>query len=117
MAYLKINKIICEVPEETDKDEIYLMHRGQKIWPEHQKFVRIDVDEIQPIGLKVEIQKTGSLNLELWEYDLASKDDHLGTFHLDIDSLEPAEYTDLLIRNEQFAEHASYFLNWEISND
>jgi Ca2+-dependent lipid-binding protein len=56
------------------------------------------------------------LKLELWEYDVTSKNDHLGTFQLDIQSLEAGKFTELLIRDEKGAKRASYYLNWEISD-
>lgn len=114
MPKLRLSSIICEIPEEDDKDEIYIKFRDKKIWPQKQKFVKVDVDESVLIGLSMPISKTGQLKLELWEYDLASKDDHLGTFHLHVESLEPGHFSELLIRDEQGAKRASYYLNWEI---
>jgi len=116
MPYLKVNSITCEVAEESDKDEIYLIHKGKKVWPPNQKYLKIDVDEVLNIGLKVKIQKPGSLHLELWEYDLGSKDDHLGDFHLEVSKLEPGHHTELLIRNEKGAKQASYYMNWEVTD-
>lgn len=115
MARLKLSSIVCETPEESDKDEIYLIFGGEKIWPLKHKFVKIDFDETLPIGLVMTVDNPGSLKVELWEYDLASKNDHLGTFHLDFKSLEPENFTELLIRDENEAQKASYFLNWEIT--
>ncbi|MFT6866977.1 MAG: Ca2+-dependent lipid-binding protein [Cyclobacteriaceae bacterium] len=116
MPFLKISSIVCEVPEESDKDEIYLMFRDKKIWPQNQKYFKIDVDEILSIDLKISISSPGNLKLELWEYDVTSKNDHLGTFQLDIQSLEAGKFTELLIRDEKGAKRASYYLNWEISD-
>ena len=115
MPVLKLTSIVCEVPEESDKDEIYLKFNDKKIWPPKSKYLKIDVDETLNIGLSVKITKPGTLKLDLWEWDAASRNDHLGTFLLDIPNLEPASYTDLLIRNEKGAERASYYLNWEIA--
>lgn len=115
MPYLTISSIVCEVPEESDKDEIFLIQKGRKIWPKDKRYLKIDVDETLPVGLKLKINKPGKLKLELWDFDLASKNDLLGVFELEITSLEAGGYTDLLLRNEPDAKKASYFLNWEIS--
>ncbi len=115
MPFLRISSIVCEIPEESDKDEIYLVFRDKKIWPKNLKFLKIDVDETLDVGLQVKVTKPGSMKLELWEYDLASPDDHLGSFILDFENLAPASYTDLLLRDEKGAERASYYINWEIS--
>jgi len=52
--------------------------------------------------------------IELWEYDLTTKNDHLGDFHLEINSEEPSTNTTILSRKEDEAEKASYMLNWQI---
>jgi len=114
MPLIKLNSIICECPEETDKDEIYLKFQGQKIWPENKKFIKIDSDETLPIGLKTKVTKLGWMAIELWEYDLTTKNDHLGDFHLEINSEEPSTNTTILSRKEDEAEKASYMLNWQI---
>jgi len=115
MAKLCIKSIVCEVAEENDKDEIYLKLKGQKIWPQDKKYLQIDVDESIIIDLNYKISKPGHLTLELWDYDLATKDDHLGDFHIEIKSLEPGEHTEMLILNSSEASRASYYLIWELS--
>ena len=114
MPLIKLTSIICECPEETDKDEIYLKFQGQKIWPGDKKFIKIDSDEELPIGLKTKVTKLGWMTIELWEYDLTTSNDHLGDFHLDIESELPGTNTTILSRNKEGAERASYMLNWEI---
>ncbi|MEQ9023410.1 MAG: hypothetical protein RLN82_11765 [Pseudomonadales bacterium] len=114
MPTLILSSIVCEIPEESDKDEIYLMLQGKKIWPQNKKYLKIDVDEMLPVGLKFNIKGPGIMKLELWEYDVTSKNDHLGTFHLDFKNLDSGNFTELLIRNEAGAEKASYYLNWEM---
>ncbi|WP_258103128.1 hypothetical protein [Marinoscillum sp. MHG1-6] len=114
MPTLKLSSIVCEVPEESDKDEIYLKFRDKKIWPQKGKYQQIDTDETLHIGLSIKIERTGTLKLDLWEYDLTSKDDHLGVFQLEITSLDPGRFTELLVRDEEGAERASYYINWEI---
>ena len=78
MPTVTISSIICELPQETDKDEIYLVFKGKKIWPRDQKYQKIDTDENLPINIKLKLNGKGWLKLELWEYDLTSKNDHLG---------------------------------------
>lgn len=114
MPLIKLNSIMCECPEETDKDEIYLIYKGQKIWPSDKKFLKIDTDEELAIGLKTQVTKLGWMSIELWEYDLTTRNDHLGTFHLEIDSDEPSKNTAILTRNEAEANRAGYMLNWEV---
>lgn len=112
MPTVILTSVICEVPQETDKDEIYLMFKGKKIWPKEKKFHKIDVDERAPIGLQVKVNAKGIIKIELWEYDLTSSNDHLGTFHLKVDG-STGEFTEMLNPNEAFGE-VSYFLNWKV---
>ena len=34
-------------------DEIYIIYKGKKVWPKDQKFMKIDVDDTLPIGMKM----------------------------------------------------------------
>ncbi|MEQ8469899.1 MAG: hypothetical protein RIC35_01870 [Marinoscillum sp.] len=113
MPTVIISSIICEVPQESDKDEIFLMFKSKKIWPKAQKFHKIDVDERAPINLKVQVKAKGVLKIELWEYDLTKKNDHLGTFHLKIGN-EPGEFSEMLDPYSSEFSEVSYFLNWKL---
>lgn len=115
MPVIFINSIICEQPQETDKDEIYLVFKGKKVWPRDQKFFKIDVDDTLEVGMKMKINGKGWLKLELWEYDLTSKDDHLGTFHLKIDD-STGEFSEMLTNTDPKSP-VSYFLNWKIEQE
>ena len=111
MPTLRLTSITCEMPEETDKDEIYLMFQGQKIWPPTKKFQQIDVDE--EIDLDVQLRVSDDwAEIELWEYDYTSKNDHLGTFHIRTDDL--GSFTEILTTNEGVAERAGYYLSGEV---
>ncbi len=114
MPRLSIKSIVCEVTEENDKDELYIKHKGKKIWPQDRKYLQMDVDESLEVGLHYQISKPGKLLLELWDFDLAKKNDHLGDFHIEVKSLEPSEFTEIMVRNEPAAKRASYYLIWEI---
>ena len=45
MPKIKLTSIKCTVPDEIDKDEMFLKYKGEKIWPEDHKFFRVDVDD------------------------------------------------------------------------
>lgn len=115
MPTVTISSIICELPQETDKDEIYLVFKGKKIWPRDQKYQKIDTDENLPINIKLKLNGKGWLKLELWEYDLTSKNDHLGTFHLKVDDSE-GDFSEMLTNIDPNSE-VSYFLNWQLKQD
>jgi hypothetical protein len=112
MPLIKLSSIICQTPDESDKDEIYLKVKGKKIWPMDARYVKIDVDEQVNINLKFRASK-GLWEIELWEYDLTSKNDHLGNFLIDVKDGK-GSFTDMLTVNEDVTDHADYVLNWEI---
>lgn len=112
MPKIKIHTIICNVPDEEDKDEIFLMINGTKVWPTKSKFKKIGVDESLEVELSNSFQGEW-MELELWEYDYTSRNDHLGTFHLEL-SGTPGHYGAILTLNEKVTDHADYMLNWEI---
>ncbi len=112
MPQVRIHAIICNVPDEEDKDEIFLKVNDHKIWPKKTKFMKIGVDEA--LDIKVGGTFKGEwLALELWDYDYTSRNDHLGTFHLDLKQ-DPGHYGDILTTNTEVTAHADYMLNWEI---
>jgi len=112
MEKLKLKSITCSQPTETDKDEIFLKYRGDKIWPTNSKFLRIDTNETLDINLNIE-NVTIWMEIELWEYDYLSKNDHLGDFVFK-SSNYAGEYTSELKVSPEFDGKAKYSLKWEI---
>ena len=113
MGKLKLKSITCYQPTETDKDEIFLKYRGEKIWPKSSKFMRIDANETLDINLSIDAT-TIWMEIELWEYDYLSKNDHLGDFVFK-SSDYPGEYTNELKVSDEFIDKAKYSLLLEIS--
>ncbi|MEM9896169.1 MAG: hypothetical protein AAF789_07340 [Bacteroidota bacterium] len=112
MAKIRLRTIICINPDESDKDEIYIKFRDKKIWPKNANYHRLGVDEKATLGLSSSF-KSEWVELELWDYDFASKNDFLGTFQLQT-TQEPGHYGTVLTNNLEVSEHAEYVLNWEI---
>ena len=112
MPHIRLKSITCHQPDETDKDEIYLIFQGKKIWPKNVKFLRIDAGENIKIDLDLQFA-SGWADVELWEYDFWSKNDHLGNFYLKADNYK-GEYTNELDENSHVSERAKYSLHWEI---
>lgn len=112
MEKIKLKSITCYLPSETDKDEIFLKYRGDKIWPEKTKFLRIDTDETLNINLTLDATSIW-MEIELWEYDYLSKNDHLGDFVFK-SSNYAGEYTNELKVSDEFTGKAKYSLLWEL---
>ena len=112
MAKIKLTSIKCNVPDEIDKDEMFLKYKGEKIWPTDSAFFRMDVDEKVDVNFEMEVPE-GMVDIELWDFDYVSLNDHLGTFTIKVDG-ETGKFTASMKRNERETDSASYFLNWEI---
>ena len=112
MPKIKLLTTQCIVPDETDKDEMYLKYDGNKIWPTGNKFWRIDTGEKADINLEIEVPD-GWVKIELWDYDYASLNDHLGDFDFEVSSALPGKYSTSMHITEKNTT-ASYILSWEV---
>ncbi|MEP1095289.1 MAG: hypothetical protein ABJG78_09275 [Cyclobacteriaceae bacterium] len=111
MPKIIITSVQCTTPDEIDKDEMYLKFDGHKIWPEGEKYHRVDTGDVEEIHKELEVAE-GWNEIELWDYDFVSLNDLLGVFKFKVDDT-PGKYStsmELLERNST----ASYMLFWEI---
>lgn len=111
MTKILLKNIHCTLPDEIDMDEIYLKHKGEKVWPKRSIYFRVDTGHVAPVNLTLEVEK-GWVEVELWDFDYLSRNDFLGIFRFKVDG-KVGEYTnsmDLVEVNST----ASYILDWEI---
>lgn len=111
MPRIKINSIQCITPDEVDKDEMYLKKDGKKIWPEGEKYHRVDTGDRETVNLKLDVAD-GWNEIEVWDFDYASLNDHLGTFKFNVDT-GPGKYSTSMELHEREST-ASYLMFWEI---
>jgi hypothetical protein len=109
--FLRLESLVAYLQTETDGDEIFIKFKDEKIAPADGKFIKMTKD---PVLLHTEIeldQNEKWIELELWDYDLFTPNDSLGTFKLLVD--QPAEnFTAELVRNKDSS--ARYVLNWSL---
>lgn len=111
MEKIHLKSITCHQPSEKDKDEIYLKFLGEKIWPS-SKFVKIDTDQTVVLDIKLDA-KTIWTEIELWEYDYLSRNDHLGHFSFK-SSNYAGEYTSELLVTDEWQGKVQYSILWEL---
>lgn len=111
MAKLFLKSVQCIVPDEIDKDEMYLKFNGEKIWPEGARYFRLDSGDHVAIDLTVEVPE-GWVEIELWDFDYLSKNDFLGKFRFLVDRMTGDYSTSMSLDEDEGT--ASYVLNWEI---
>lgn len=106
-------KLISLVPfmlSESDGDELFIKHKGEKIWPSSKKFQRVK-KERQDLGVTISLPLTNSLlDFELWERDFLSKD-CLGVFRILADEKGGPFEASLVGMN---GINCNYLLQWEV---
>ncbi|HEU5147584.1 MAG TPA: hypothetical protein VFT90_12750 [Chryseosolibacter sp.] len=110
--YLRLDSIIAYMQTELDGDEIFIKYKNEKVAPADAKFVRMKHHEPVPLDAEIELSEDNQwVELELWDYDLLSPNDALGTFRFLVD--EVAENFSSELRREDGSE-ARYVLNWSV---
>lgn len=101
------------MPDEIDKDEIYLKFNSNKIWPKGQFYHRVDTGDVASVGVELDVSE-GWNEVELWDFDFLSRNDFLGKFRFKVDQ-NPGVYSNTMKLVEENST-ASYVLDWEIFN-
>jgi hypothetical protein len=110
MKQIKLISLQCTVPDEIDKDEVYLKFRKKKIWPK-SRFYKLDTGD--KIDINVELQVVEDwVEIELWDFDYMSLNDHLGVFKFKLND-SPGKYSTTMTVTENNTT-ASYILYWQL---
>lgn len=112
MPRIKLLTVQCMVPDEIDKDEMYLKYNGLKIWPKGDLYWRIDSGEKAEINVELDLPE-GWVKIALWDFDFISPNDHLGDFDFEVSSALPGKYSTSMHITEKDST-ASYILSWEV---
>lgn len=112
MPTIRLNRIKCNVPDEIDKDEMFLKFEGEKIWPIDSKYFKIDADDKVDVNHEMEVS-AGWIEIQLWDFDFVSKNDHLGSFKLKVDDTS-GKYSASMKLNTKETKSASYYMEWEV---
>ncbi|PIB34190.1 hypothetical protein BFP72_01465 [Reichenbachiella sp. 5M10] len=111
MPQIKISSVQCTLPDEIDKDEMYLKYEGKKVWPVGDRYFRIDTGDEVDIDMTLEVAQ-GWVEVELWDFDYLSFNDHLGTFRFNVDAPKGEYSTSMELYEEKST--ASYIMKWEV---
>ena len=114
MSKIKLSRIHCKLPDEIDKDEMYLKYQGDKIWPSGSIYYRVDTGDIVDVNLVMDVEE-GRVEVELWDFDYLSRNDYLGKFKFKVDG-EKGKFSNTMTLVEKNST-ASYLLEWEILGD
>lgn len=111
MPKIRLLSIKCNVPDEVDMDEMYLQYRGEKFWPVDEPYYRMDVDDLAVINHVLDV-KSGWNDIELWDHDFVTANDHLGNFRINVE--DAGQYSSSLEVNIDETETASYYLEYMV---
>ncbi len=110
---LILQKLNCYLPDESDGDEIYLKINDEKIWPVNKKFEIISSGTLT-LGIEIkDLTKDEEVIIELWDFDIISKNDLLGNFKITADKPGGPYNTDLHVDLRE-GNKAKYNLEWKI---
>jgi len=110
MHSIKLLTLNCHVSDEDSLDEVYLMYKDDRIWPQNKKFKTVPHGET-PLNISIEDPPKGeSIEIELWDRDLISSNDKLGVFTLVLDQFGGGYVADM---KKIKSKVASYELSWE----
>jgi hypothetical protein len=109
--FLRLDSIIAYMQTESDGDEIFIKHKGEKIVPEQGKFINMTSEPV-PLEVEIPVDKNDHwVELELWDYDNFSPNDRLGRFKLLVDEVSDGFTAEL---QPEKNEVARYVLNWSV---
>lgn len=115
MAQIKLLHLHCLLNDESDKDEVFLKHKGQRIWPNPKRFHQMNSGERVSLNQSLS-PDCPDLSIELWDWDLLSPNDLLGCFHIRLNPDDFGRFTASLNKKDERST-ASYLLEWEIVGD
>ena len=111
---LRLNMLNCYMVEEHDFDDVYLKIDGRKIWPTNRKNQPMHADSTSALDVEIPgIQLGSKVEVALWDWDLISRDDLLGTFTMLIEEVGGPYSTDM-VQNTRETKTAKYTLHWEV---
>jgi hypothetical protein len=110
---LQLLNLNCYVSDESDADEVFLKYDHKKIWPVKHHYESMNKGSL-PVSVDIgDLAPDSKIEIELWDYDLLSANDLLGTFRLVADKPGGPFNTDLM-PNKKNSSNARYNLEWQI---
>ena len=109
--FLRLDSLIAFLQTESDGDEIFIRYKDEKVAPKDSKFMRMSNEPV-PLDVEIELQEGQEwVELELWDYDRFTPNDHIGKFRLLVDQVSE-NFSAELLRDKQ--SEGRYVLNWSV---
>ena len=110
---VKLLHLHCYANEEIKEDEIYIKYNGKKIWPTDKKYVQLKPGEKMEINVDIpDVPHGQTVELEVWDWDMWSANDHLGTAKMIINGSGGPYLVDM--KPSSAEETARYSIQWQV---
>ncbi|MEQ9297654.1 MAG: hypothetical protein RIF33_03780 [Cyclobacteriaceae bacterium] len=110
---VKLIHLYCYANEELKEDEVFIKYKGRRIWPVNKKYARLKPGEKKEIGVDIpDVTEGEMLTLEVWDWDLFSANDLLGSATMKVDGPGGPYLVDM--RPSSAEETARYSIQWQV---
>lgn len=109
---VRLKSLMCFVNDEDKFDDIYIKYKGKRIWPTNKKHEDVSVGKVDVNVDITDVTPNEEMLLEIWDYDLLSRNDLLGTARMIPDQPGGPYTVDMTPSSDK--EVARYSLEWQI---
>lgn len=110
---VRLKTLHCFQNDEEKFDDIFLKFKGKRIWPTDKKHEDVRVNTKHDLNVELaDLTPNERVGIEVWDHDVFSPNDLLGTAHIVPDQPGGPYTVDMQPIDDQ--ETARYSIDWEI---
>lgn len=109
---VRLKSLMCFVNDEDKFDDVYIKYKGKKIWPLNKKHEDVSVGRVE-LNIDIpDVTPNEEMVLEIWDYDLMSRNDLLGKTRMIADQPGGPYTVDMAPNSEK--DVARYSIEWQV---
>lgn len=109
---VRLKSLMCFVNDEDKFDDIYIKYQGKKIWPVDKKHEDVSVGRVVMNVDINDVTPNEEMILEVWDYDLISRNDLLGKARMIPDQPGGPYSVDMTPASDK--DVARYSIEWQV---
>ena len=110
---VRVLKLNCYRQNEADGDEVFIKYQNKKVWPLDSKYQKLSEGSAKLNFDVLGIERDSIVTLELWDYDLFTPNDKLGSFSMLVNERGGPFTTDM--KRDKGSDDSKYSIEWEVS--